>query len=469
MMKIITTMTRLSFIINLLLLIGSTQLMSQSISNANWAKDKLSTMTLDEKVGQIFMIRAHSDLGQDHINKVKEEIKAYHVGGLCFFQGTPTEQAELTNSYQELSDTPLMIAMDAEWGLGMRHKEDAISLPKQLTLGAIQDNTLIYNMGQRVADQLQRIGTHINFAPVVDVNNNAENPVIHNRSFGEDIYNVTTKSFAYMKGMQENNIIACAKHFPGHGDTNVDSHFDLPVIKHDRQRLDSLELTPFRVMSELGIHAMMMAHLSVPALDSTINQPTSLSKKVVTDILQDELNFEGLIFTDALEMKGVANHYDKGEMEVRAFLAGNDVLLMPLDMDIAFNAIKDAVLAGRIPVSRLDRSVSKILKYKQDLKLHFESTVINVSDIDRDINTKELYAFKSKLYENAITLVKDEKNQVPFVEYNPSKIATVSLGSSTPTGVQLMLEKFDINNHFHYQEEISTTQIEQCLRKIITF
>jgi beta-glucosidase-like glycosyl hydrolase len=289
-------------------------------------------MTLEDKVGQLFMIRAHSDLGPDHIKSVEDQIKKYKVGGLCFFQGTPTKQAELTQKYQNLSTIPLFVSQDAEWGLGMRLKDKAISYPKQLTLGAIKDNTLIYDMGRDIAMQLKRIGVNINFAPVTDINNNPSNPVIHNRSFGEDMFNVATKSFAYMRGMQENGIMACAKHFPGHGDTDMDSHYDLPLISHDRERLDSLELMPFRVLSQLGVQSMMTAHLSVPALDASINRPTSLSRKVVTGLLQEDMDFKGLIFTDGLEMKGVADHFSPGIMELEAIKAGNDIIQYMADV-----------------------------------------------------------------------------------------------------------------------------------------
>jgi len=213
-----------------------------------WIQETLDSMDLDEKIGQLMMIRAHSDLGKDHIESVKKLIRDYKVGSLCFFQGTPLKQAKLTNEYQALSDIPLIIAIDGEWGLGMRFKKDVISYPRQLTLGSITDNGLLYQMGKEVAYELKRIGIHLNFAPVVDVNNNPDNPVINTRSFGEDRENVSAKSYEYMRGMQDGGLIACAKHFPGHGDTNADSHYDLPVIKHDRARLEEIEMFPFKMV-----------------------------------------------------------------------------------------------------------------------------------------------------------------------------------------------------------------------------
>ena len=329
-----------------------------------YAQDKMATMTLEEKIGQLFMIRAHSDMGPDHIKSVEEQIKKYKVGGLCFFQGTPTKQAELTNKYQRLSDTPLLVAIDAEWGLGMRHLDDAISFPKQLTLGAIEDNTLIYQMGQTIALHLKRIGIHVNFAPVVDVNNNPANPVIHNRSFGESTFNVATKSYAYAKGLQDAGVLACMKHFPGHGDTDVDSHYDLPVITHKRSRLDSLEMMPFRVLSQLGVKSVMTAHLAIPALDDSPNRPTSLSKNVVTNLLQDKLHFDGLIFTDGLEMQGVAKHFKPGDMELEAIKAGNDIMLLPIDIKVAVDKIKAAINNGELDLSVIEQKTLKILKNK---------------------------------------------------------------------------------------------------------
>ena len=262
-----------------------------------------------------------------------------------------------------------MVSMDAEWGLGMRLKKSTISFPRQLTLGAIQDNRIIYDMGKEVARQMRRLGVHINFAPVVDVNNNPKNPVINTRSFGEDPFNVTAKSYMYAKGMQDHGVMACAKHFPGHGDTDVDSHHDLPVINHDRRRLDSIEMFPFRVLSQFGIESVMVAHLKVPALDATPNLPTTLSRKVINVLLKKEMNFKGLVFTDALEMKGVTKHFPSGEIEVRALEAGVDVLLMPEDIQTAITHIKKAVESGRLTQKILDTRVKKILRSKYRLGL----------------------------------------------------------------------------------------------------
>ncbi len=434
-----------------------------------WAAETMGNMSVEEKVGQVFMIRAHSDLGKDHEKKIADEIKKYKPGGLCFFQGDPETQATLINQYQSLSSTSLMIAMDAEWGLGMRFPEECQSFPKQLTLGAIEDNDLIYQMGKEVAHQLKRIGVHVNFAPVVDVNNNPSNPVINNRSFGEDIFNVTSKSYAYMKGLQDHGILACAKHFPGHGDTDVDSHYDLPVIKHTRERLDSIEMKPFQVLSELGLGSVMVAHLSVPALDDRPNRATTLSKQTVTGILKEDFGFSGLVVTDALEMQGVAKHFAKGEMSVQAFLAGNDILLMPIDFKIAFEAVLKAVKEGTITEARLDESVFRILKSKYELGLKSSPRVERIDDIMAEVNNQEAIALEEVLYENALTLVRDNRKVIPVKQTNDRRFASLALGSDTMTHFQERLNSYTTVESFHLPKNFTADQKRTMLSQLEGF
>ncbi len=431
-----------------------------------WAGEQLKAMSVAEKIGQVFMIRAHSDLGKKHEKEIADQIKKYKPGGLCFFQGDPETQATLINQYQSISDVSLMIAMDAEWGLGMRFPEEAQSFPKQLTLGAIEDNDLIYEMSAEIARQLKRIGVHVNFAPVVDINNNPSNPVIGNRSYGEDIFNVTSKSYAYMKGLQENGVLACAKHFPGHGDTNVDSHYDLPVIKHSRQRLDSVEMKPFKVLSELGLGSVMVAHLSVPSLDDRPNRATTLSAKTVNDILKKEIGFDGLIVTDALEMQGVAKHFKTGVMEVEAFLAGNDVLLMPIDFKIAFEAMEKAVEDGVISTDRLDHSVFKILKAKYSLGLQEEQKVKNISSIMDDVMTNEAIALEEKLYEQSLTLVRDNRKTIPIKQMNDRRFASLSLGGEKDNVFQNRLQSYSTVDAFHLGKTISAEEKRKTLASL---
>jgi beta-glucosidase-like glycosyl hydrolase len=324
-----------------------------------WVDSIYSNMSLQEKVGQLFMVDIYSSDPKEKKDKVKDLIQNQYIGGIIFSKGGPKQQVQLNNEFQALSRTPLIMAMDAEWGLAMR-LDSTFAYPWNMTLGAISDNKIIQKIGKRIGEHTKRIGMHINFAPVVDININPANPIIGNRSFGEDKYNVTEKSVAFMKGMQEAGIISNAKHFPGHGDTDADSHLSLPTINFTRERIDSIELFPYRRLIKEGLGSVMVAHLNIPALDARPNFPSSLSNKVVTDLLQGELGFNGLIFTDALSMKGVANYNEPGAIDLAAFIAGNDVLLISEDIPKAHGAIIKAYNEGIITEERLMRSVKKI-------------------------------------------------------------------------------------------------------------
>jgi beta-glucosidase-like glycosyl hydrolase len=308
------------FILNLCLLNFSISQINPPFldKQADWVDSVFATMDLDAKIGQLYMVAAYSNRDDSHRQEVLEMVGKYKIGGLIFFQGGPVRQALLANEYQSVSGIPLLVAMDAEWGVGMR-LDSTIRYPYQMALGAIRENSLIYEMGMEVARQFKRLGMHINFAPVIDVNNNSNNPVINFRSFGEDKHNVTLKGKAYMKGLQENSVLACGKHFPGHGDTDVDSHEDLPVIKHDFERLRNTGLYPFNELIQEGLGSVMVAHLSIPALDTTANLPSTLSSPVVTGLLKDSLHFQGIVFTDALNMEGVAKYYEPGEVDITVF------------------------------------------------------------------------------------------------------------------------------------------------------
>ncbi len=436
-----------------------------ALAETQWVDSTYNNLSLDQQIGQLFMIRAHSNLGPDHIAKVEKIVKDYQVGGLCFFQGTPEKQAELTNKYQALSKVPLMISMDAEWGTGMRLKEDGINFPYAMMLGAIQDNRLIYDMGKEIARELRRLGVHINFAPVADVNNNPNNPVINYRSFGEDRYNVTAKSYMYMKGMQDGNVMACAKHFPGHGDTDVDSHYDLPVITHDNKRLDSIEIFPFRVLAEQGIQSMMVAHLHVPAIDAVPNLPTTLSVPAIQDLLKKKLGFEGLIFTDGLGMKGVTKHYRAGEVEAKALVAGNDVLLLPQDIPAAFKEIKNYMASGQLSEAQVANSVKKILRSKYRLGLTSPQQ-LRLSNLRYELNSKEAYVLKKRLIENAMTIVRNEKELLPLRDLGNQKIASLSLGSNRKTKFQTRLDLYQKIKHFHAEKAPSSYRQKQLLNDL---
>ena len=330
-----------------------------------WADSVFNSLSKEQRIAQLMVVRAHSNLGPDHLAKVISDIQNYNIGALCFFQGGPVRQANLTNHYQSIAKTPIMITIDGEWGLGMR-LDSVTKFPFQLTLGALNDQRLLYEMGLAVGEQCKRLGVHVNYAPVVDINNNPNNPVIGYRSFGEDKKKVASFGVAYMKGMQDAGIMACAKHFPGHGDTEVDSHLDLPVINKTKQQLDSMELMPFRELAQAGVGSMMVAHLSVPAFDTAANRATSISKNTITGVLRNDIGFNGLIFTDALEMKGLTKYFPGGVISVEALIAGNDMLCLPEDVGLAIEAIKKAIDENRLSWEEIDVKVRKVLlaKYK---------------------------------------------------------------------------------------------------------
>lgn len=445
-------------------------LIGQSISSSDpadrWASEQMQSMSQDEKIGQLFMIRAYSKGDAKEEKQVLDDISRYHIGGICFFQGSPNTQANITNTYQKKSKLPLFIAIDGEWGLGMRFPKTTQSFPKQLTLGAINDNALIKEMGLEIARQLTRLGVNINFAPVVDINNNPNNPVINYRSFGEDMYNVGAKSFAYMSGMQEGGLIACAKHFPGHGDTDVDSHYDLPILKMSYDRIDSLELSPFRMLTELGIKSMMSAHLQVPAIDDRPNRPTTLSDKAIEGILRDTIGYDGLVFTDAMDMQGVAKHYAPGIAEVEAFLAGNDILLLPRDLKVAFGSIKDAVANGTITEQRLNESVHRILKNKYLVNLTRTPIVSSPSTVERDVNSTTGEILIRTLTEKSLTLVKNSNQLIPVRRLLDQKFSSVSLGSNSVTTFQKRLSSYTAVDHHHVQNTISPERKQSLLNKL---
>lgn len=430
-----------------------------------WVDSVYADMSEDERLGQLFMIRAHSDLGADHVASVKEQIEKYHVGGLCFFQGTPEKQLELTNQYQAISDLPLMVSMDAEWGLGMRLPGQTVSYPKQLALGAIRNNQLIYDLGAEIARQMHRLGVNVSFSPVLDVNNNPDNPVIATRSFGEDRYNVTAKGYMYMRGLQENGILACAKHFPGHGDTDVDSHYDLPVISHPRPRLDSIELYPFRALIRYGIGSVMAAHLQIPALDDRPNRPSSLSEPIVEDLLREDLNFTGLVFTDGLEMKGVTKHYGNGEVEAEAIAAGSDILLLPEDISASFEAIKRYRAEGKITAADIEEKVRRVLLSKYRLGL-IRPTFPDPAGLRADLNNARANILKQELFAAAMTLVRDKENLVPIQAPGEGKIVSLTIGPSKRTVFDRRLDDYGRVTHMIAGTNISPAEHNRILGRI---
>jgi beta-glucosidase-like glycosyl hydrolase/CubicO group peptidase (beta-lactamase class C family) len=433
-----------------------------------WVDSLFHAMTPDERLGQLIWLRAHTDLGSEHEAQLEKLILKYQPGGLCFFnpsfKGTPEKQVELTNRYQALaSRIPLFMTIDGEWGLGMRYKENALSFPRQLMLGAIRDDKLIYHMGAEVAKHCKRVGLNVNFAPVADVNNNTANPVINFRSFGEDRYNVATKAYLYMMGMQDNGVMACAKHFPGHGDTDVDSHYDLPLIRHPISRLDSLELFPFKILIEQGVGSIMVAHLSIPALDRTPNLPTTLSHPTVTDLLKNKLGFTGLVMTDALEMKGVTKFHGKGEVEAKALAAGNDVLLLPGDVDAGFKTVKQWLNEGRLDTNRIHASVKKVLRWKHRMGLTAFSP-LDTTNVRAEVNDNQAKAVKRLLIQNALTLVRNEGDLVPFRQI--PRLGALAIGAPSGNVFHKTLARYAPLEAVTTGKDISAAESKNLLNKL---
>jgi beta-glucosidase-like glycosyl hydrolase len=399
---------------------------------------------VDEKIGQLFVIPTASQLtpviaatSPYRLDQTYTEdlIKKYAVGGLIFlYPGDPVKQAELTNHYQKMSKYPLLIALDAEWGLSMRLK-NTVRFPRNMALGAIQNNTLLHNMALEIAKQLKTIGVHMNLAPVLDINSNPANPVIHDRSFGDDKELVTQKSVIFMQGLLDGGILPCIKHFPGHGDTAHDSHLTTPVIQHSKEMLTKRELYPFAELINQGAPAVMTAHLAVPALDES-NTPATLSPNII-QLLRTQLGFNGLIITDGLGMKGVQKNTEPGHVECAALLAGNDILLCPVNVPEAINLIKKTVADGTLSEAELDAHVLKILIAKSWAGLD-ENRFVDTHNLVEKINTPEAYALKKQLYAHTITPLCFTQSDIV---YPTEPIAYIQVGHQEPTVYGAMLKK----------------------------
>lgn len=411
-----------------------------SLQQNAWVEATYGKMSLDEKIGQLFMVMVTSDQGRASVESTKKMIRDHHLGGLIFSTGGPVRQAQLTNEYQKNSKIPLMIGMDAEWGLAMR-LDSTYAFPWNMTLGAITDNAIVEKVGHQIGKHAHRLGVHINFAPDIDININPRNPIIGNRSFGENRENVAQKGIAFMKGMESAGVLSSGKHFPGHGDTEVDSHKALPIIDFDRKRLDSIELYPYRKLIKEGLSSVMVAHLSVPAMEIREGFPSSLSEQIISAVLKEEMNFKGLVFTDALNMQGVSNYAKEGEVELSAFLAGNDILLMPLNVQKAKAKLLEAYHNGRITENRLAYSVKKILLAKYKVGLHRYSP-IKLDNLYKDLNSLEDDMIYEEAIENAITIVKNNVSLLPIKKLENKKIAYVKFGDDNSTPFLNELNKY---------------------------
>ena len=436
----------------------------ESLKDPNaWVDSVFKKLSRHDRIAQLFMIRAHTDKGKAFEDSVAKVIRNEHIGGLVFFQGGPGRQAILTNYYQSISKIPLLIAMDAEWGLGMR-LDSTVSYPYQMTLGAIQNNNLIYEMGRQVALDFKRLGMHVNFAPVADINNNPKNPVIGYRSFGDNKYKVAAKSGAYMRGIQDNNVMVSIKHFPGHGDTDVDSHYDLPKLPFTRGRLDSLELFPFRELIKQGASGVMIAHMSIPALDNARNLPSTLSKPIVTGILKEEMGFKGLIFSDAMEMKGVVKFFPNGEADVRGIIAGNDVIELSENSRRAIKLVRKAIRTHRLTWERVDESVKKILVAKYWVGLN-NLQPINTNNVGAELNRPESLVLNQRLADAAVTILNGD-NQIRNLDKN-KKTAIISLGATSLTPFQNLIKPdFDNSMNFILPKNASANDIAKVTKEL---
>ncbi len=439
---------------------------AQQNNKANiWVDSVFKTLSPDEQIAQLMVVR----LSTINANKtvtfydslVAELVKQYNVGGVCLFQGSPVKQANILNNLQALAKTPIMMCIDAENGIGMRMTDSVLPLPRQMMMGAVQDSSIIYQYGRIVADQLKRVNVQVNYAPVVDVNNNPANPVINDRSFGEDKFKVASFGIQYMKGMQDNGVMACAKHFPGHGDVSVDSHLDLPVINKTRTQLESLELYPFRQIFNAGVGSVMVAHLYIPSIDSTTNKATSLSKNNVTDLLRNDLGYQGLTFTDALGMQGVNKFFPDGAASVESLIAGNDMLCLPSDVPVAIEKIKAAIKTGRLSWADIEFHCRKVLKAKYDYGLA-SLKPINTNNLTNDLN-RDVNSMRKLIAENALTVLK--KTDAVFFPLTAKKdsvkkqIVYVNVGNSANNAMaNRMRMDYDADViNFSYQQNDSET------------
>ncbi len=426
-----------------------------------WVDSVLAQMTPEQRIGQLFMVATYSKGKASEAAYVKQLIQQHHIGGIIFMQGTPSEQVRLSNAFQEASELPLMMAQDAEWGLNMRLKE-TVGFPRNMTLGAIRNDSLLYTLGTQLATHLKRVGIHVNFAPVIDINNNPRNPVINTRSFGENKFNVARKGIMVSRGMQDHGVLPCMKHFPGHGDTDTDSHFDLPVIGHSRERLDTLELYPFVKGIEAGVGAMMIAHLYIPAIDPTPNRASTLSPVIVNGLVRKGLKYDGLIFTDALNMHGVTKYFPSGEVEVMAFKAGNDVLLYSVNVPKGIAALKKALEEGEISASDLEQKVRRILaaKYRVGLADYSPQPADSLDLVLRNPQTRTL---RKRLYESALTLVKNENNLLPLKSLDKRKIAFVQVGGAAESVFSKEMKKYGPVKGYRLRKYFTPSDLKKLL------
>ncbi len=410
------------------------------------------------------MVAAYSNRGADHANEIEKLIREYGIGGLIFFQGGPQRQARLTNRYQAASKIPLMIGMDAEWGLSMR-LDSTMSFPYQMTLGAVQDMALLEQMGKAIGRQCRRLGVHISFSPVADINSNPANPVIGYRSFGEDKEAVSRRAAAFARGLQAESVMAVAKHFPGHGDADADSHYSLPLIRRSAEQIRSTELHPFRAMKD-SVGGVMVAHLSIPSLDSRENTPGTVSKIIVSDLLRKEIGFEGLIFTDALNMKGLSKFFKPGEADLKALQAGNDVLLFPEDVPKAIRVIEDALNHRQLSWPEIEKHVKRILAWKHKLGLYYPQ-VTELKNLPEDLQRREDHLLNRKIYAAAVTIARNQNQLLPIRKTENIRFASILIGQEDPgNSFQKGLSLYAPFQHYRINEKAGAEAYRELARSV---
>ncbi len=429
-----------------------------------WVDSVMRSLSPDERIAQLIMIRSFSGREKRYYDSIAQIIRQYNIGGVCFFKGTPTTQAIASNQYQKSAKTPVLVAIDGEWGLGMR-LDSSMSFPRQLALGSVGDPDLIYRMGIEIGRQLRRIGVHMNFAPVADVNNNPRNPVINFRSFGEDPDRVSRHSMAYIRGLQDAGVMAVAKHFPGHGDTNSDSHYTLPVIKKPLTEMQEIHLPPFKTAIDSGVAGIMVAHLAIPALDPGNNAISSLSPVMVNGLLINQMGFDGLVITDGLEMKAIADFVHRDSVEIKALLAGNDILLLPVSVPRALVNIRKAIAAGILPPDLIDEKCRKLLRYKYRAGLNTYKPV-ETRNVIRDNNTPEAELLRRQLIEASLTLVRNKNNLVPLQRPDTLQIATLTFGQVSPDIFHQRFDQYAKADHYYLTATANIATSDNLLRTL---
>ena len=440
---------------------------SSRLTKQAWVDSVMNKLSPDERIAQLLMIRAYSNKDEKYNRELVELVSKNNIGGVCFFQGGPARQVIMTNRLQKATPTPVFVALDAEWGPGMR-LDSIDNFPKQMTLGAMRNNSTIYQMGTEIANQLKRIGVHINFAPVADINNNPLNPVINARSFGENKQLVAEKSYWYMKGMQDAGIIAVAKHFPGHGDTGNDSHYTLPVINKLRSDIDTLELYPFRYLIKQGLKGVMVAHLRIPSIDPAKKSISSLSKPIITDLLRNELGFEGMVITDGVDMKGVVDFTDPTQVELLAIDAGNDIVLLPVSAVNAIVNVRKAINNGLISQEAIDAKCRRVLQWKYESGLS-KFTPIPLDNLYDELNTPLAAEITQKADAAAITLLTDPKGTLPLKALDTLKIASLVIGQTTLTAFQRKLDDYAPVTHFNMSKNPGKAEQDAIKKSLESF